>query len=225
MSIREWPKQEKPTEKVFAKGAEFLSNAELLALFLRSGTKERNAIELSQDIIKKFGSLRKLLSASPRQLLSLKGIGRHKAAMLNAVLELGKRSLEEYLYYYSALNSSEKTKRYLIMQLSHRKSEIFGCLFLNTRNQLIRYEELFQGTLDSTSIYPRIVLQKALEYNAASVIFAHNHPSGNASPSEFDRMTTQQLVKVLAQVAIRVNDHIIVGENDVFSFAEAGLLD
>lgn len=224
MSIRQWPVEERPVEKILTKSAQSLSNAELVGIILESGSRQRNAVELAQDLLTQFGGLRKLLTANPVELLKMRGLGKQKVALLISILELCKRYLEDEIRYCPPVINGEITKQYLQLHLSNRKSEVFACMFLNARNQLIRYEELFKGGLNTTSIYPRIVLQKALEYNAASVIFAHNHPSGSAVPSEFDKVTTCELVKILAHVDIQVNDHLIIGENELFSFAEAGLL-
>lgn len=225
MSIRNWPKSERPCEKLFFEGPEYLSNAELLAVLLHSGTKGKNAVELARELLEEFGGLQKVLTVCPKRLATIKGIGKGKAVILPAAFELGKRYLKESLQETSLIDSSEKAKRFLRMHLGPRKSEVFSCLFLNSRNRLVHYEEMFQGTINCAPIYPRIVLQKALEYNAAAVIFAHNHPSGSAMPSDFDKTTTKQLVAALAQISIQVKDHVIVSEHEVFSFAEEGLLD
>lgn len=224
MTMNDWPSGERPREKLLLKGAESLSDAELLAIFLRTGVKGKTALDLGRELLAEFGNLRRLLAAKQQQFCSKNGIGVAKYVTFQAALELGKRFLHESIQQTPLLCSSAQTKQYLTAQLRDKPFEVFACLFLDSQHRIILYEELFQGTLDCAPIYPRVVAHKALEYNAAAVIFAHNHPSGKASPSYHDKETTHQLIQALRSISVRVIDHIIVGEGEAFSFAEAGLL-
>jgi DNA repair protein RadC len=224
MAINEWPEQERPREKLIRFGANTLSEAELLAIFLQTGVKGKTALDIARDLLKEYKSLRCLLSASQRQISTVHGIGKAKFSLLQAALELGRRQLEEELKQMTPLTSAKDAKNYLIAKLSNYKFEVFACIFLNTRHQIIKYEELFHGTLHCTPIYPRIVAQKGLEYNAGALILAHNHPSGRVYPSQNDITSTQDLITALNYLDIRVLDHIIIGGNKCFSLVEQGLI-
>ncbi len=224
MKLTDWPLQERPREKMLRLGVSSLSEAELLAIFLRTGTKGKTAVDLARELLNEFQGLKNLLAVPQSRMLSIKGIGKTKYSILQAALEIGKRYLEENLHIRSSFISPSDAKQYLIAKLSAYKQEVFSCIFLNSKHQLLRYEELFHGTISCAPIYPRIIAQKALEYNAAALILSHNHPSGSTQPSDEDISTTQNLISVLNHLDIRVLDHIIVGGSDCCSLAEHGLL-
>ncbi|MDR9432566.1 MAG: DNA repair protein RadC [Spiribacter sp.] len=224
MGISDWPAAERPREKLLAKGAAKLSDAELLAIFLRTGVSGRTAVDLARDLLAGFGGLRPLLEASTQEFAGHHGLGPAKYAQLQAVLEMARRHLQACLEPGESLAGPEDTRRYLTSRLRHLPHEVFACLFLDNRHQMVGFEELFRGTIDSTSVYPREVVRRALDYNAAAVIFAHNHPSGVTEPSRADELMTQRLIEALGIIDIRVVDHFIVGEGRPVSFAERGLL-
>jgi len=224
MSITCWPEAERPREKLIARGAEALSDAELLAIFLRTGCVGLSAVDLARRLLLDFGSLRALLEASAAEFCNGKGLGMAKYTQLQAVLEMSRRHLAETLRRDTLLTSSDSVKRYLQAQLRERRSEVFAALFLDSQHRLIHFEELFQGTIDGASVYPREVVKAALRHNCAAMIFAHNHPSGVAEPSEADKSLTRSLQKALALIDVRVLDHLVVGDAEVRSFAELGLL-
>lgn len=224
MPITDWPIKERPREKLLAQGAKSLSDAELLAIFLRTGIKGKTAVDLARDLISDFGGLRTLLTASEKDFCQHLGLGPAKYTQLQAVLELSQRHLFESLQRSDSLTDAETSKNYFQAKMRDYPHEVFSCLFLDNRNRIIQYDELFQGTLAGASVYPREVVKKALSHNAAAVIFAHNHPSGVAEPSQADKQITEQLRKALAMVEIRVLDHIIVGDGYCVSFTERGLL-
>lgn len=225
MSITDWPLQERPRERLLKFGSHALSNAELVAIFLRTGIQGKTALDMARDLLTAFGSLRGLLEAPESDFCTHKGLGKAKYAQLQAILEINRRCMYENLQNNDQfLCNSQQTKQYLISQLRHRKQEVFVCLFLDIKNKILCFEELFYGTLDSANIYPREVIKRALQVNAAAVIFSHNHPSGCAEPSQEDRHITQRLVEAFTLIDIRVLDHMIVGDNQVTSFAELGLL-
>ncbi len=224
MPITDWPAAERPREKLLQRGPHALSDAELLAIFLRTGVKGKTAVDLARELLNEFGSLRALLEADFARFSRSLGLGSAKYALLQAVLEMARRHLKETLKRGSALSSPDVTRHYLISQLRGHAHEVFACLFLDSQHRIIQFEELFRGTIDGTSVYPREVVKKSLACNAAAVIFAHNHPSGVAEPSEADRHITQKLKQALSLIDIRVLDHFIVGDGAAFSFAEHGLL-
>jgi DNA repair protein RadC len=223
-SIREWPKSERPREKLLEKGAQALSDAELLALLLGSGVKGQSAVDLARNLIADFGSLRELLSAEKPRWLGRSGIGPARYATLMASMELARRHYREALRIGLALNSPDATRTFLVAQLRDRPYEVFCCLFLDNRHRLIVFEEVFRGTIDGASVHPREVVRQTLLHNAASVILAHNHPSGVVEPSQADELVTRRLKDALALVDVRVLDHFIVGDGRCFSFSEHGLL-
>jgi len=223
MAISQWPVDERPREKLLDKGAEALSDAELLAIFLRTGCKGVTAVDLARQLLESFGGLKPLLQASLAEFCQHKGLADAKYAQLQAVLEMAKRHMFETLSRGDALCSPAQTRQYLAVQLASYPHEVFACLFLDNRNRVIAFEKMFYGTIDGASVYPREVVRLALKKNAAAIIFAHNHPSGVSEPSQADELITRRLKEALALVDIRVLDHFVVGD-DVVSFAERGLL-
>jgi len=224
MSISDWPEAERPREKLLQRGAEALTDAELLAIFLRTGTKGMTAIDLAYNLLTEFSSLRNLFNASLDEFCSTKGIGPAKYVQLQAVLEMSKRHLSETLEKKNIISSPDETRQYLKQQLRDRPYEVFAALFLDNRHQVIKFEELFRGTIDGASVYPREVVKKALQHNAAALIIAHNHPSGIAEPSSADEHITLRLRDALALVDIRLLDHFIIGDGDIISLAERGVI-
>ncbi len=224
MAITDWPVEERPRERLLAQGAAALSDAELISVFLRTGIRGRSAVELARDLIARYGGLGGLLAADCSALQEIKGLGRAKSAQLGAVTELARRCLGEQLRSTSALASPQAVRDYLRLALAGRAHEVFVALFLDAQHRVLSVEELFRGTLTQTSVYPREVVKAALRANAAAVLFAHNHPSGVAQPSQADEMLTRQLRDALALVEIRVLDHFIVAGSETLSFAERGLL-
>ncbi len=224
LAIRKWPVSERPREKLLERGAQALSDAELLALLLGSGTKGHSAVDIARSLIADFGSLRELLSADRPRWKGRLGIGPARYATLMASLELARRHFKESLRTSSALSAPDFTRRFLLAQLRDRHYEVFCCLFLDNRHRLIAFEEIFRGTIDGASVHPREVVRQALLRNAASVIIAHNHPSGVAEPSLADEGVTRRLRQALALIDVRLLDHVIVGDGQCFSFCEQGLL-
>ncbi len=224
MAIHQWPVAERPREKLLAQGAPALSDAELLAIFLRTGVRGRTAVDVARDLLNGFGSLRELLDADQATFAGHHGLGPAKYVQLQAVLEMSRRHLHSQLEQRDALSGPEDTRRYLTARLRHLRHEVFACLFLDNRHQVIVFEEMFRGTIDAASVYPREVVRRALDLNAAAVILAHNHPSGVTEPSEADTLMTERLAQALGTVDIRVLDHFVVGEGRPVSFAERGLI-
>jgi len=224
MPLTDWPQAERPREKLLTRGPEALSDAELLAIFLRTGTRGKTVVDLARELLHQFGGLRGLLTASEAQFCALPGLGQAKYVQLQAVLALAQRHLGETLQRDTGLHSPEDTKRYLHSRLRDLPHEVFACLFLDSQHRVIRYEELFRGTLNGASVHPREVVKKTLQHNAAALIFAHNHPSGIAEPSHADRHLTRRLVEALELVEVRVLDHIVVGDSECVAFSERGWL-
>jgi DNA repair protein RadC len=223
-SIRDWPASERPREKLLARGAQALSDAELLAIFLRTGVRGKTAVDVARELLQSYGGLRALLEADRQGFCATHGLGAAKYAQLQAVLEMARRHLAEQLRRTEPLENPAVTRRYLASRLRHLPHEVFACLFLDNRHRVITYEELFRGTIDGASVHPREVVKRALFHNAAAVILAHNHPSGVAEPSRADMQLTRRLVDALALVDIRVLDHFIIGDGDGVSLAERGCL-
>ena len=224
MSIRTWPVGERPREKLLARGAQALSDAELLALLLGSGTRGASAVELARSLLEDFGSLRQLLNAAAPRCLARTGLGPARFAILKAAVELSRRHFGEALRSGPALAAPQATRAFLLAQLRDKPYEVFCCLYLDSRHRLIAFEELFRGTIDRAGVHPREVLRQTLDHNAAAVMFAHNHPSGVLEPSQADELITRRLKEALALVDVRVLDHFIVGDGQCFSFCEHGLI-
>jgi len=224
MPITDWPEAERPREKLLARGASALSDAELLAIFLRTGVAGKTAVDVARDLLGGYGGLRALLGAEREALCRTPGLGDAKYAQLMAALEIGQRFLGETLTRGTALQSSRDTRDYLMARLRDLDREVFCALFLDTRHRVLVFEELASGTLNGTAVYAREVVRRALKHNAAAVIFAHNHPSGVAEPSRADEALTVRLKEALALVDVRVLDHVVVGDGEVVSFCERGLL-
>jgi DNA repair protein RadC len=224
MAITDWPASERPREKLIELGAEALSDAELLAIFLRVGVVGKSAVDLARDLLNKFGSLNGIFAASENEISQVHGIGTSKYVQLQAIFEMSRRALSEQLQQQDVLNSPQAVRDYLVLKLGNRNKEVFLVLFLDTQNRLVASEEMFSGSLKETSVYPREVLKRALHHNAAAVIFAHNHPTGIVKQSQADEMLTKQLQQALALIDVRVLDHFIVAGNDTLSFSQKGLM-
>ena len=221
MAISDWPLAERPRERLLAKGAQTLSDAELLAVLLRTGIRGKSAVELGRELLSRFKGIAGLFAAD---LSGVKGLGPAKRAQFEAAIELARRSIEERLRKDSVLTSPGAVRDYLKLALANRPHEVFVCIWLDAQHRVIEYQEAFEGTLTQTSVYPREIVKAALQRNAAAVIFAHNHPSGAAQPSQADELLTRNLKDALALVEIKVLDHFIVAGNQAISFAERGLL-
>jgi len=224
MAITDWPAGERPREKLLQKGAAALSDAELLAIFLRTGVAGKSAVDLARELLNRFGNLTQLVGASQADFCETKGMGEAKFVQLQAAFEMSRRALKEEMQRGDALNSPGAVSDYLQLLLGAKQQEVFMALFLDTQHRVIASEELFHGTLSQASVYPREVVKRALAHNAAAVILAHNHPSGVAEPSQSDRMLTDALKQALDLVEVRVLDHFIVTAGQTLSFAEKGLL-
>ena len=224
MAITDWPASERPREKLLDLGADALSDAELLAIFLRVGVVGKSAVDLARDLLSKFGSLNGIFAATEAELSQVHGIGSSKYVQLQAIFEMSRRALNEELQARDVFQSPKQVREYLVLKLGALTREVFLVLFLDAQNRLNASEELFSGTLTQASVYPREVVKRAMHHNAASVIFAHNHPSGITQQSAADEQLTQQLKQALALVDVRVLDHFIVAGNQTLSFAEQGLL-
>jgi DNA repair protein RadC len=224
MRIADWPQAERPRERLLSDGASTLSDAELLAILLRTGTQGHSALDMARSLIGHFEGLRGLIDADCETLCARPGMGPAKYAQIHAALELARRHLRESLVRGEALTSPQATRRYLSAALRDRPHEVFCALMLDTRHRIIAFEELFSGTIDSAHVHPRVVVEQALKRRAAAMIVAHNHPSGIAEPSQADLAITRRLRDALALVDIRLLDHFIVGDGEVVSLAERGLV-
>ena len=223
-NVSQWPCNERPRERLIHFGPESLSDAELLAILLRTGVKGQTVVDLARDLLVQSGGIRGLLKMSVNEFLGMHGMGMAKYAQLQAASELGKRVLQQHIQKSVSFNSSEQTKDFLRSKLRDKPHEVFAVLFLDTRNQLITFKELFRGTINGASVPVREVVKEAMQFNAASLIVAHNHPSGIAEPSLSDENFTKILEKALALLDVKLLDHIIVGETECWSFAEKGLI-
>lgn len=224
MSIRDWPIDERPREKLLKSGPQMLTEAELVAIFLRTGTRGRSALDVARDLLVQFRSLRGLLTAEREALCSAHGMGTARYATLQAALEMARRHYQELMRSGPTLANPQATRDFLHMRLRDLTHEVFCCLYLDNRNRVLAFEELFRGTVDGASVHPREVVKRALAHNAAALILAHNHPSGVAEPSPADELITRRLKEALSLVDIRVLDHLVVGDGQCESFAERGLL-
>ncbi|MEN5208116.1 DNA repair protein RadC [Stenotrophomonas terrae] len=222
MHIRDWPSAERPREKLLARGAAALSDAELLAIFLGSGLRGRDAVQTARELLQSHGPLRVLLDRSAPQLAKLPGLGPARACQLSAALELGTRHLAADLERGQVLTDPAAAGRYFAQRLRHRPQEVFAVLFLDNRHRALAFEELSTGTVDSAEVHPREVLRQALAHNAAALIIGHNHPSGNPEPSAADRAITERLRQALALVDIRLLDHFVIGDGAPVSLAARG---
>ena len=224
MAITDWPEEERPREKLLARGPGALSDAELLAIFLRTGIPGRTALDLARDLLGRFGDLRRLLEAPLEEFGRAKGMGPAKYVQLQASVEMSRRYLEAELRRGEPLTCSLTTRRYLMAQLRRYPYEVFAVLYLDNRHHVLHFEELFRGTINGTDVPSREVVRQAIRHNASAVILAHNHPSGLREPSIADRSVTRRLSEALRLVEVRVLDHFIIGDGEPYSFAEAGLL-
>lgn len=222
MGIKDWPEGEGPRDKLLQKGAAYLSDAELLAVLLRNGLAGLNAVDLARSLISEFGGLRNLLCAPKNQVCRLPGVGPVKYAQLQAAAELARRVAQENLQRGQVLTNPDLTRGYLMRQLTDRSYEVFAILLLDSQHRVIQFVELFRGTIDSASVYPREVVSLVLEKKAAAVIVCHNHPSGIAEPSQADRRITERLKNALSTIDVSLLDHMVVGDREIVSFAERG---
>jgi len=222
MMIKDWPDNERPREKLLNQGAASLSDAELLAIFLRTGVKGCHVVDLARKLLTNFGSIVGIYQASQQDFCAQHGLGAAKYVQLQACLELSKRYLSQELKQGKALTSSQTTRDYLMAELRHQTREVFAVMFLDNQHQVLKFEPLFFGTIDAAAVYPRIVVEHALKYHAAAVILSHNHPSGVAEASIADKQITTRLEQALALIDVRVLDHIIVAGHRCYSFAENG---
>lgn len=224
MRISDWPAAERPREKLLERGADALSDAELLAIFLRTGVAGKSAVDMARGLLAEYGSLGALLAADQKRFTATHGLGMAKYAQLQAVLAMARRHASESVADRDVLSDPQATRRFLSAQLGHAEQEIFACIFLDTRNRVIAFEQMFHGTIDGAAVYPREVVKAALRHNAAALIAAHNHPSGVAEPSTADRDITRRLSDALALVDIRLLDHVVVTRQESTSLAERGLM-
>ncbi|ABM63064.1 RadC family protein [Halorhodospira halophila] len=224
MSIRSWPREERPRERLIQRGPQALSDAELLAIFLRTGRRGQSAVELARELLAAFSGLRGLLEADRETFAARPGLGDAKYAQMQAALEIARRHLGEQLQRGPTLSSPAQTRTYLAALLRDHPSEVFGGLFLDNRHRVIGFEELFRGTINGASVYPRELVRRALAHNAAAVIVAHNHPSGITEPSAADEALTHRLREALGLVDVRLLDHFVVGDGEPVSLAERGVL-
>jgi len=224
MSIADWPKTDRPREKLLSKGPASLSDAELLAIFLRSRVQGKSAIDIGRELLGHFKTLRSVLDAEQAEFCNFQGLGTTKYVQFKAALELGRRYLEDTIKRDPPLKNPDATRHFLKARLRAYHNEVFACLFLDNRHRVIEFEELFTGTIDNASIHPREVVKRALFYNASAVIFAHNHPSGYPEPSSADLGITKRLCAALALIDVNVIDHFVVGDSETVSFAERGLI-
>ena len=222
--MKHLPADQRPREKLLSKGAAALADHELLALLLRTGYKGCNVLELAQQVLQTSGGYTGLLQAEPEKLKTIKGLGPAKRAELLAVMEMARRALAQPMRSADVFDTPGRVKDYLALHLAGREREVFVVMFLNTQHHMLALEEMFQGTLMSTSVYPREVVRRALALNAAAVVLAHNHPSGVAEPSRADESLTLQLVRALQLVDVRVLDHVVVGQGQVVSMSERGMM-
>lgn len=223
MAIKQWPADERPQEKLLANGAGALSDAELLALFIRCGTRGKTAIDIGRELLHEFGGLRQILTAERSRLCAFNGLGPARYAVLQATLELGQRYLDQTLRKQGPLSSPRQAADFLTHRLRDLKREVFAILYLDTRHQVIDYEELFSGTLNGATVHPREVVRSVIEHNASAVILAHNHPSGIAEPSQSDSTLTRRLREALELIDVRLLDHLVIGDGEFVSMSDRGL--
>ena len=223
-SIKNWPKSERPREMLLEKGAEYVSDAGLIAVLLRSGTKGKDAVSLSRELIQTFGGLRGLLNASQTDLKKIKGLGPAKIAQLMAAIEITKRQLKEEIVGKNYVKSADDVLKYLTLKLQDKKKEFCKVIYLDNANAILSIEEISKGTIDQTHVYPREIIKKAFELHARALIFVHNHPSGNFQPSQYDKEVTRKLISACQTVDIKILDHLIISPEGYFSFQRVGLM-
>ena len=224
MQIKDWPRSERPREKLLTLGAGALSDAELLAIFIRTGIKGKTAVDLARELLYLYGGIRAILMANKKQLCEFHGMGSVTYTQFQAALELSKRHLQEAIPAREELKNSLSTRKYLQAKLRDYSHEIFACLFLDAQNRILRFEEMFTGSIAFAQVHPRNIVKRCMQLNAAAVILAHNHPTGIAEPSDADKAITQKIVQALSLIDVKVLDHIIVGDGEIVSFNEEGLL-
>jgi DNA repair protein RadC len=222
MGIKDWPAPERPREKLLTRGVQALSDAELLAVFVGSGVAGHTALDLGRTLLTRFGNLRAALDAGREEFCLTPGVGDACYALLQGAMELGRRHLECKLRRGTPLGCPADTRRFLTARLRRHEHEVFACLFLDNRHRLICFEELFRGTVNGASVYPREIAKRGLYHNAAAIIIAHNHPSGVAEPSQADRAITARIRDAMALIDVRLMDHFVVGDGQIVSFAERG---
>lgn len=222
--ITAWPENERPREKLLRQGPATLSDAELLAIFLRTGMPGMTAVDLSRDLLQRFGGLNAILQASEEVFCQAKGLGPAKYVQLQAVIEMARRYLYVQLCEREYIDNPNRAADFLLARMKAYQKEVFACIYLNSKHRVIQFEELFSGTLESASIYPREIIRRVLDLNAAAVIFSHNHPSGDPEPSQTDIEMTRRLQEALNYLDVRVLDHLVVAEEGVISLAERGML-
>lgn len=223
MAITDWAIEDRPREKLLQRGANALTDAELLAIFLRTGIRGKSAVDLAKDLLDTSGGLNALLSATEDKFCLHKGLGQAKYVQLQAVVEMSRRYLEEKMKRGDVMNDASAVGDYLKHKLRNYPYEVFACVYLDNKHRVLAFEELFSGTIDSASVYPREVVRRVIHHNAAAVIFSHNHPSGIAEPSDADHRITKRLQDALSLIDVRVLDHFVIGDETV-SFAQRGLL-
>lgn len=224
MAISDWPDGERPREKLIANGVSALSDAELLAIFLRVGVKGKSAVDLSRELLNTFGSLNGIFSASLAELSAVNGIGQSKYCQLQAIFEMSRRALNEDIQSGTLIQSPDKVRDYLTLTLMPLKHEVFMVIFLDAKNHVITHEILFEGTLTQSAVYPREIIKKVIAHHAAAIILAHNHPSGSLEPSQADIAITSSIKQAMQLIDVSVLDHLIVAGNQMYSFAEHQLL-
>lgn len=224
MNINSWPIHDRPREKLLSQGPAALSDSELLAIFIRTGIKGKSAIDIARILLQKFGNLRNLLNCKAEELYRTSGFGKAKYAEIQAALELSRRHLAANLEHQNIINNRELAQQFLSAKMRNLRHEVFACIFLDVGNQIISFEVLFEGTINNATVYPRKIVQRALELNAAAIIFAHNHTAGPAIPSISDKQLTKELTNLLEILDIKVLDHIIIGQNNCFSFMKENLI-
>jgi DNA repair protein RadC len=224
MKIREWPKEERPRERLLAAGAAGLTDGELLAVLIGCGKRGVTAVDVARQLLGEFGSLGEFLNASPARCLKQLGIGPARYAAMQAALELARRHYSQAIRSSSGAAATGDIRKFVLAQLRDKPYEVFCCLYLDAHHRLIAFQELFRGTTDGARVYPKEVLREVIAHNAYAVILAHNHPSGSAEPSHEDKVITRRLVDALKLIEVRVLDHLVVGETRCVSFADRGLI-
>ena len=224
MSIHDWPEQDRPRERLFSNGADQLTDSELLAILIQSGTATQSSVDCARALISTFGNLRGVIDANLKQLCTQPGIGPAKFALIQAGAQVGMRYLQQEKSFKGAITSAQQAKEYFTCTLSHKKIECIAFLYLNASHEIISYEEPFQGGITQVSIHYRQCVKQALQLDASAIIMAHNHPSGQARPSQADIECTEQLIKALNLIDVVLIDHIIIGKNEAFSMRDEGLI-